>query len=293
MVERLIMGVPEHIVPRDNINHDDLRRFEKVTGILKTRRFSGTTIEMIQETVWRSGLLGEQELLSQVDALIVVTQSPDRLSPCMAVQLHHFFGLRENVPAFDVNHACDGYIMALHIAKNYEKALVICADRLRYGPTPVEALIFSDSVSISIVTPGDWEFIKFYNDGSHYKKLYCGLDGEMQMDGNAVFDFVTTKVPIFAKPFTMLFQADFMVPHQANISMNKILESRMGFKDRTVYSLSEYGNMSMNSIPMAISHNQATLLGKKLLLLGFGAGYSAAAMFLKWSDKRVCKVVEI
>ncbi len=289
MIEYLTIAVPKNVVDRSHLDPVALENFERVTGIKKTRRYEGTTSQMIIDAMNKCDFYGDD-----VECVIVVTQSPDRLSPCMAMDVHHHLRLNKSIPAFDINHACDGYIMGLWLAQRTgRKTLLICADRLRYNKTPIEGLIFSDSVSITVVTPVDTMPVNFLTDGEFADKLYCGFTGDMAMDGPSVFDFVTTRIPSFINEFTRLWPSQLLVPHQANASMNRVVELRSGYKDNTLNSIQEYGNQSMNSIPTAIMHNEERALGQNLCLVGFGAGYSAAIARIRWPSKPVTFKVEI
>lgn len=281
MIENLTIGIPKNVLNR--VHSPELEKFERITGIKKTRRFDGTTFEMISNLLHGSHY-------THIDAVIVVTQSPDRLSPCLAAQVHAYLDLPHYVPAFDVNHACDGWVFGVWLASCLSRrTLLICADRLRYAPNPIEALMFSDSVTATIIRPRP-STVRFYTDGSRANDLYAGLNGEMHMDGSKVFDFVTTEMPLLIKDWLA---CDLLVPHQANLSMLKILEKRSGYEGRCLYSIEEYGNQSMNSIPTAIAMNEDAAAGKRLLLAGFGAGYTATLMALEWPRYLVSEIVDV
>jgi 3-oxoacyl-[acyl-carrier-protein] synthase-3 len=282
MIESLLVAVPKEIVPREET--EELTRFERVTGIKKTRRYSGNIIDFIKQA------LGRVKSYTTPDRVIVLTQSPDRFSPCIAIEIHHFLGLPATATAFDVNHACDGWVLGVHLAQRLPgRTMLICADMLRYNPNPIEGLIFSDSVSVTIITPEIAPF-KSFTDGSKSAELYCGIDGQMKMDGDSVFDFVTTKVPELVKEFL---DHDYLAPHQANFSMNKLLEIRSGYRGRTLYSIEEYGNQSMNGVPCNLAFNENKILGKDVLCVGFGAGFSAAALSLVWPSQQIASIVEV
>lgn len=282
MIESLTVGIPGRIVPRETT--PDIAKFERVTGIKNTRRYGGNTSMMIRET------LSHCTVPDDISQVIVVTQCPDRLSPCTAVDVHEFLNLPPRVVCFDVNHACDGWIIGLLIAQGADKTLLVCADRLRYGKDAPDNLIFSDCVSVTVVTPGLFSYFDSMTDGSGAHNLSSGLSGEMFMNGDAVFDFVTTKVPGFIKKAGSW---DYLVPHQANMSMNRILAKRSGFDDRALSSIEEYGNQSMNSIPTCIIMHEKTLLGKQVLMCGFGAGFTAAMCGVSWPSSPVGAFVEI
>lgn len=286
MIESLLVAIPKNIVPRET--SPEMEKFERITGIKKTRRYDKLTIEMIKSAA------DHLKVVEVPDHLIVVTQSPSYLSPCMAVAVADHLRFPSRVISFDVNHACDGWVLGCHLAMRLGgRTMLICADRLRYEPNNLEKYIFSDSVSITELKSTHLTFFKSYTDGSQSDKLYCGLDGTMRMVGGDVFDFVTTKVPELINSCVKDFGAfDFLIPHQANLSMLKILEKRSGFENRTLYSIEEYGNQSMNSIPTCLAMHHRRITGKRILHVGFGAGFTASAISI-WGPKNHPRIVEI
>lgn len=286
MIESLYVGIPHKHVSRLKLDQDQVAKFEKVTGIKHTRRHEGNTYSMICD------LIDEMpRILDVPNYLIVITQSPDQLSPCLAVEVHDYLDLPASTVAFDVNHACDGWVLGMHLANSLRgRTMLICADRLRFEPDPIQGLMFSDAVTITQVTNGFNPF-KSYTDGSKAGYLSCGLNGEMSMHGPEVFDFVTDKIPKFISQFPAGY--DWLVPHQANLSMLKILERRSDYNGHMLYSIEEYGNQSMNSIPTCLAHNEKKIIGKEVLCVGFGAGFTACGIGMHWPTKPITKIVEI
>lgn len=298
MITSLTVMTPREVMDRSPYDADQLASFERVTGILKTRRFQYGTAEMIRRAV---ELARPTLSLDGIGAVIVVTQSPERLSPCMAMSVHRQLGLSHNVMAFDVNQSCDGFIYGCWIGSTVAvtslHSLVICADRLRFeGNTPVESLIFSDAVAVAQVTEG-YPTGCFHSDGAGEGYLNSSLDGKMHMDGGATFDFVTRNISAFAKNFCENHGgSDYLCQHQSNLSMMNIVEKRIGmnrFPGGSLNSLQEYGNQSMVGIPTALALNENKILGKAVTMLGYGAGWSAAIMKTRWSEKRISKIYEV
>jgi 3-oxoacyl-[acyl-carrier-protein] synthase-3 len=283
MIHSITVGIPETVLDRSQFEPKQLAQFERLTGIKKTRRFEGSTREMISKTVEA----GRDNLrLEKVGAVIVVTQSPDRLSPCMAVDVHKQLGLGAEVPCFDVNQSCDGLVYGLWIASKImlgegkSDVILVCADRLRYSKTPLESLIFSDACAVIQVGKGFGSKFFFDTDGSLSEKLYSKLDGSMDMDGAAVFDKVNGAVPELIKKvmdFTWL-EVSYLVPHPANLSMIKTIEKRTGFEGRTLHAIEEYGNQSMVGIATSLVVHIEKLFGKNVLLVGYGAGFCSSAV---------------
>lgn len=299
MIRSLTVGVGTEIDRLAHVNSQKvpltvIRQFERVTGIAKTRRFSGTATELAVKTALaHKGFAGEFE---DPFALIVVTQSPDRRSPCMAVDVHRALRLARTIPAFDVNQSCCGFIYGLALAKTLGvPVLLVCVDMLRATPDTIDELIFSDAACAAFVDPSiALHSPLFHTDGSGAEKLTSDEKGLLCMDGGAVFDFVTSHVPQLLRAYEDFSGSyDYLAQHQPNLSMMKIVEKKSGFTERSLHSIQEYGNQSMVSVATAIAMNEKEALGKRLLLAGYGAGWSAAVMGVRWSDTPVSRIVEI
>jgi 3-oxoacyl-[acyl-carrier-protein] synthase III len=71
---------------------------------------------------------------------------------------------------------------------------------------------------------------------------------------------------------------DWLVPHQANASINKTVASILGFESgRVLSNIADVGNVSGASLPILLSQTLETdriLPGDRLLLVAFGAGFT-------------------
>ncbi len=71
---------------------------------------------------------------SEIDFLILVTQTPDYILPGIAPLVHEAIGMRETAGALDINLGCSGYVYALGMAKGLidthqaSKVLIATAD---------------------------------------------------------------------------------------------------------------------------------------------------------------------
>lgn len=297
LIRNLTVVVPKQIVSRDGYEPERLAHFERLTGIKKTRRFSGTPAEFLKAGI---GLFGK--ILPQIPyykGIILVTQTPSRLSPANAMDLLPLSSNRD-IPVFDVNQSCDGFIYGLKLANSlaeyeHDTFLVVCMDMLRFENGTEESLIFSDAISFCMVRPLGWGKFRFLNNDEGKEILCAGTDGKMKMDGGAVFDFVTRNVPRMISDYVEHnWKFDALVQHQANLSMMNLVVKRSGFEGEHLTSIEEYGNQSMVSIPCTLAANEEKILGKRVLICGYGAGYSAAITGLpKWSDKPVSRILEV
>lgn len=182
-------------VPNNKIHIDDeleslfnndlktLKRMKKVIG-LNTRYICDENI-----CVSDLGALAANELLQglnidrkNLDALIVVTQSPDFFMPSTACYLHKILNLSPHTLAFDITQACAGYLYGLFVAHslvqgaNLNKILLICGDTLSkfiHTKNINLAPIFGDGVSATLLekTHFNESFFKLESDGRHFDKL--------------------------------------------------------------------------------------------------------------------------
>lgn len=296
MIEGLFVAVPKDVINRSDYDPTQLQYFEKVTGIKKTRRWFHSTEETIKKVISKFELKNN---IGHLDSVIVVTQTPTRLSPCMAMTVIKELGLPPEIMGFDINQSCGGYVYGLHVAKSLGgRSLLVCVDQLRYGgekPEDIGALIFSDAISFTVVSGYAGNTLrcgyKTFPDGAD--KLYCTVEGKMKMSGADVFDFATKEVPPFIEIALSAFDAKAIVMHQANESMIDLIIKRSGFKGLFPKSINEYGNASMNSIPITIAANESDLINERVLLVGFGAGWAIAGAAMQWPDKRVCRLEEL
>jgi 3-oxoacyl-[acyl-carrier-protein] synthase-3 len=78
-----------------------------------------------------------------------------------------------------------------------------------------------------------------------------------------------------------------VVPHQANVRIIKAACDRLGIAmDRAAVVLDRTGNTSSASIPLALADaldNGRVNEGDLILLVGFGAGMTAASTVIRWA----------
>ncbi|MCC6200872.1 MAG: ketoacyl-ACP synthase III [Moraxellaceae bacterium] len=116
-------------------------------------------------------------------------------------------------------------------------------------------------------------------------------DADLYMNGAEVFAFTLKSVPslvseVLSRSGLQLEDVDYFVPHQANKFMLDAITKRIGIPDsKTVRAYESCGNTVSCTIPIALvtarqeGHFAA---GNKLLLAGFGVGYSWAGCIVEW-----------
>ena len=116
---------------------------------------------------------------------------------------------------------------------------------------------------------------------------YCNL----AMNGQEVFKFAVRAVPTVIEGALKdagmeKSEIDWLVLHQANMRILNSAADRLGVpQERVVANLSQYGNTSAASIPLALDEavrRGDIKQGEVLALAGFGAGLSWASAIVRW-----------
>jgi 3-oxoacyl-[acyl-carrier-protein] synthase III len=269
------------------------------TGI-RERRVGGTTaglsIESGRAALEMSGLQP-----SQIDALVLATTTPDRTVPGTSPTVANELGL--SCGAFDVNAACSGFVYGLVVAHGLiavgsNKVLVIGTDTLARitdwddrGTAPLFADGSGAVVLEAVDGPGQLLGWDLDADGSAERFLYAEIGDTIKMDGKEVFRravriMVDSAEKSMRHAGVTADQIAMVVPHQANIRIIQAACDRLGVPlERTAVVIERTGNTSSASIPLALAaglDEGRVQPGDLVLLVGFGAGMTAASAILRW-----------
>lgn len=271
------------------------------TGIV-SRHIGGTTASLSIESGAKALAMAGVDP-SSIDALVLSTTTPDRTVPATSATVQNALGL--SCGAFDVNAACSGFVYALVnayglIAMGAEKVLVIGTDtlsRITDWTDRNTAILFADGSGAAVIEAHDgpsnllsWDIDA---DGSAENILYCEVGGKIHMDGKEVFRravriMVDSGQKSMAAAGVTADDIALVVPHQANIRIINSACEKLGIPpERTTTVLHETGNTSSASIPLALfdAADKGRLKdGDLVLLVGFGAGMTAASCVLRWGQ---------
>jgi len=249
---------------------------------------------------------------ADIDALIVVTQSPDYLIPATAIILQDRLQLPQTTIAYDVNLGCSGYPFGLHLlgcmiaAGAIKKGLVLVGDRSANEKDP----LFSDAgtaTALEFDSDAPPMYFDLNSDGSGYQAIILPVGGhrcpaevsdlieyrdeggflrrgtDLVLDGPAVLSFSTQRVPpavekMLGEASLTKDEIDYFVFHQANRMINETIRKKLKLPEEKVPStLRDFGNTSGASLPVTMTarlHESLAQGKKRLLLSGFGIGLS-------------------
>lgn len=121
----------------------------------------------------------------------------------------------------------------------------------------------------------------------------CSASQSLFMDGNKLFAFAVETVPkaviaLLRKSSLSMRDIELFVFHQANAYLIEEIRKGLGVpEDRVQITIGHCANTVSSTIPIALKH--AELEGKlksgdRVMLVGFGVGYSWGATIVRWSS---------
>lgn len=232
---------------------------------------------------------------TEVDFIILCTQSPDYFLPTTACLVQDRLGIPTSAGAFDFNLGCSGYVYGLAIAKGLvaggiaSNILLITSERYTkfiHKDDKSNRAIFGDGATATLIsTEGFADILDFElgTDGQGGENLivkngatlHPNRDGEdvvdgagnvhnsnnLYMDGPAIFKFTTVAVPklvenTLLKNNLTLNDINYNIFHQANNLILETLRKKVGIPVEKYYiDVRDVGNTVSSTIPIAIKES--------------------------------------
>jgi 3-oxoacyl-[acyl-carrier-protein] synthase-3 len=244
-----------------------------------------------------------------VDALVMVTQSPDYFLPSTACIAHRDLSLSDRCAAFDVGLGCSGYPYGLWLAAMMLEKPGFKRVLLLHGETPTRfsdksdrsvALLFGDAGSATALEAGPGEnsgrwWFNLHTDGSGWGDLviHGGAFRDrfpadpkscfVKMNGANIFNFTIKRVPSLIEDTLKAAavepnQVDYFIFHQSNQFIMKYLIKKAGLPDEKVpITIDRYGSAGGPSVPLTIAQGGLQRPADRelsLLLVAYGVGLS-------------------
>jgi 3-oxoacyl-[acyl-carrier-protein] synthase-3 len=244
-------------------------------------------------------LMEDQSLTPEsIQALVVVTQNPDRNIPHVSALVHGRAGLAESCAVFDVSLGCSGYVYGLSILKSFmqangmTKGVLITADP--YSKIIDEAdrntvLLFGDAATATLLSDAPiltLEAFSFGSRGAEWSAIRTEA-GIFVMDGRGVFNFAATTVPPDVRKLLdgagmTPDQVDCFIMHQGSRYIVKTIANRLKQPvDKFPMSIEHCGNTVSSSIPLILEQKLDDPSLANIVLSGFGVGLSWASCLCK------------
>lgn len=252
-----------------------------------------------------------------LQAIVVATVSGDYAFPSTACLLQARLGV-ENIPAFDVNAACAGFVYGVSVVQSYVKSgeysrvLLVGADSLSTmvnWKDRTTCVLFGDGAGAVVLDnqPGERGLLSavIESNGALWELLYVragqrqtfdqeGLPPKewgIQMKGPELFKVAVrslSDVACKALERAGLSPTDvhLMIPHQANLRIIQAVADRLNLGMEKVYcNVQRFGNTSAASIPIAL--DEAVRDGKIhendiVVFNACGGGLTWGAAVVRW-----------
>src|SRR3989337_2399661 len=258
---------------------------------------------------------------SEVDLIVLGTCSPDYPLPATACMVARDLGATR-AAAFDLQAACSGFVYALATANGfirsgmYRNVLVIGVEvlsRFLNWSDRNTCVLFGDGAGAVLLQasdqPGGLLGFNLFSDGTGYEGIIVPAGGSVapcspqtsadakhfiQMAGREVYKYATRQmadsaVEALRNAGLSVNDVDQFVFHQANLRIIENVQKQLDIPAEKLFvNIEKYGNTSAASVPMALVEAVAAGRinpGDKILMVAFGAGYTAGAAVVEWTDE--------
>jgi len=254
-----------------------------------------------------------------IDFLLFCSEGFDYIAPASSCIIQNRLGLPKTIGCMDIPYGCSGYIYGLGIANGLLAANMAKNILFLTADIPTKVIhqndlelrsIFSDIATANLITKGNYnQHFVFGTDGSGHKNLLVDhsgfrnpnypdkqldlelLNGQMKMNSTEIFLFAVKAVPklvneTLEKYSYSIKEVDLFVFHQASYFMLDVIRRKIKVpKDNFFINIESVGNSVSSTIPVALKEaEQKGILkrGMKVMLAGFGIGYSWGATIIEY-----------
>ena len=255
--------------------------------------------------------------VNTIDCIIVCTYTPDSTIPTVANKVKAALDIKKDIPCFDLNSACSGFVYGLEVAdallltKKYKRILLIGSDfnsRVMDFTDRSTSILFGDGAGAVVLELGSEggiidTRIHAKDDTDESILLHAANDFTnplnprdipenqyFMMKGSDVFKFA---IKTCTKAIKDMMQdhnlssddIDYVVAHQAN---KRILETSSKLLhipiEKFPTNIERIGNTSAGSIPILLDEmmqDERLKPGMKVIMIAFGGGLSYGISYLQ------------
>jgi 3-oxoacyl-[acyl-carrier-protein] synthase III len=238
---------------------------------------------------------------AELDLIITATCTAETRFPSVATRLQHRLGAK-NIPAFDINAACTGFIYALHMADIFIRSgqhrcvAIVGAERMSSlidWSDRSTSVLFGDGAGAVILERSAQPGIRschIHADGQYSDLLYHDpVRNAVVMEGNKVFKVAFKTMgriidETLAAHNLQHSDINWLIPHQANLRIIQAVAQNSNVPiDRVIITIDQHANTSSASIPLALDsaiRSNRIQHGEMILLVAFGAGFTWGSALL-------------
>lgn len=241
----------------------------------------------------------------ELDLIVVVTSSPDQISPSVACTLHSTLGIEKNIPSFDINAVCAGFVYATSFAATlissglYKKILIVASETYSKHTHLFDrnCVFFGDGAGAVVLGASEagWlvSDIASSGSGTGMTGFRMPLSGPFTMNGREVWDAAIKVLPesieaVMNESGLDVSDIKMLVPHQPSVNILKYVAEKVGMSiDKVKMVQHKYGNIAGASIPIALDDalkNGEIVKGDKILLSAVGSGWAWGSIVVNYED---------
>jgi 3-oxoacyl-[acyl-carrier-protein] synthase-3 len=230
-----------------------------------------------------------------LDLIIVATSSPEQISPSTACIIHNKLQIEKNIPAFDINAVCSGFVYAISVAAplitsgTYKNILIIATEAYSKVTNwdDQHCVFFGDGAgAIVLSTSQEGYFVtKLEANGKEtgMTGFNLSLDKPFVMRGKQVWEQATKVLPqsikdILIESESQIEDIKMLIPHQPSINILREVANEVGMPMQRVKTVMDrYANIAGASIPIALDEaikKGEIVLGDKIILTAIGSGWT-------------------
>ena len=255
---------------------------------------------------------------ADLDCIVAAAAVGVQPIPCTAALVHEQIAQGSDIPAFDINSTCTGFITALDTvsyliaAKRYRTVLIVAGDLASCALNPAQREsfeLFGDGAAAVVIRHTEAEkgviaaVQQTWSQGAHSTEIRGGLTALppqrytqsdpaeflFDMKGREVLKLSRQKIPALFAEFWARHNLrpediTLVIPHQASKALPLMMKT-LGFKTgQYVNTVAEYGNMVSASVPFALCQaldSGRLKSGDKILLTGTAAGLTCNILCLQ------------
>ena len=238
-----------------------------------------------------------------IDLIVVATSSPEKISPSTACTIHKKLGIEKDIPSFDINAVCAGFIFGFEVASSlinsgiYKNILLVGTETYSRitDYTHRNCVFFGDGAGAVVLAPSEkgWVFteLKSNGGGTGSTGFECSVDRPYTTMPGQVKDQALKVLPDSIR--SVLHKADIspsevalFIPHQASINILRQIAFEVGISvEKIKCVMHKYGNIAGASIPIALDDaikNGEIKAGDKILLTAIGSGWSWGSILVNY-----------
>jgi 3-oxoacyl-[acyl-carrier-protein] synthase-3 len=241
--------------------------------------------------------------IEDIDLIMVATSSPEKISPSTACTIHSKFNTKKNIPAFDINAVCAGFVYAINFIaplishKVYKKVLIIATEAYSKVTNwdDKHSVFFGDGAGAIILgeSQNGWIACESSANGSETGMTGFNLPigGPFIMKGKEVWNQAIKVLPqsirgVLNKADLDSKDIDIVIPHQPSINILKIIAKDLDIPMSKVQTvMHKYANIAGASIPIAMQEafkDGKIKDGTTILLTSIGAGWAWGSTIIKY-----------